>query len=539
MALISVYGVNDTDYEKNGAAVLLPLSAQVTEEAGGSYEMQLSHPVDDMGIWSLLIPGNILKARVPGTTVENAFSGEDVDIYGVTSASAAIRAKPIAPTAITYQLWSAGTSYNIGDKVTMSASRKNYQATLNIRGEARGIPPPENPSAWTEISNTTPGAATLYTPGVGEELYLVSAYSAYWLYVQTLSGIMGYIQTAYVSYLRTESTEDIPTREIDYQLFRIYEVTADSAKKTVTVKARHVSYDLAGNLVTACAVTGSEAAVALARIRAALLFDADCTLATDLIEDDGTYTCDFSWKNPINALLDPDTGIVDNFKAKLIRDNWDLFVLRNTDVNRGVRLSYGGNLTGVSWKRDSSKLINRVVPVAQTSSGGELLLEDTWVDSPIIESYPVIRSEYLKVQGKVGGDDESGGKWTEETLRAHMRELAEKRFSADEADKIMVEVTVSFVLLGTTEEYKQYRALERLCLYDTVRVSDPTINLEADLQMISYNWDPVNERYNSIKLGSAFEKRGKTVAGYNLVDGCIRYNKLSPDTITAIKEAVT
>lgn len=539
MALISVYGINDTDYEKNGAAILSPTKANVKEEAGGSYELSLSHPVDALGVWSLLVPGNILKVRVPGMTVENAITGEDVDIYRITSSSAAIRAKPIAPSSISYQLWAAGTDYNAGDKVTMYASGKNYQALLNIRGEARGIPPPSNPTGWQEIANTTPGASVVYTPHVDEEVYLISVYSTGWLYVQTHSGVLGYVQTGYCTYVRTESSEDLPTRVIDYQLFRIYEATADSAKKTLSVKARHVSYDLAGNLVTACAVTGSEAAVALARIRGALLFDMECTLATDLTEADGTYSCDFSWKNPVNALLDPDTGIVDTFKAKCIRDNWDIFVLRNTPVDRGVRITYGGNLTGATWKRDTSKLINRVVPVAQNSDGSDLMLEDLWVDSPILDSYPVIRTEYLKIKGKVGGEDESGGTWTAETLKEYMRQQAEKRFSVDDADKPFVEITVSFVLLGTTEEYRQYRGLEKLCLYDTVRVTDPTINLEADLQVISYDWDPMNERFNSIKLGSAFEKRGRNISGYNLVDGCIRYNKLSPDTIVAIKEAVS
>lgn len=540
MALISVYGIDDIDYEKNGAAILSPLpSPHVVEEAGGNWTLTLEHPIDALGVWSLLVPGHILKCSVPAFTIESAISGENVDIYRVSSSSAVIRAKPINPSAITYAAWSAGTNYNAGDKVTMSASGRNYQAQLDIRGEARGIPPPSNPAGWTEIPNTTPGATVVYTPRLNEELYYISSYGTYWLYVQTLSGIRGYIMTSYVTFDRTEQTSDIPEHKVTQQLFRIYEATADSGKKVLSVKAQHVSYDLAGNLVTACAVTNEEAAVALSRIRTALLFDEECTLATNLDENDGTYTGDFSWKNPINALLDPDTGLVDYYKAKCVRDNWDIFIFKNTETDRGISLSYGANLTGVTWKRNSSNLINRVVPVAQTQNGNDLLLEEVWVDSPILDSYPVVRTEYLKVQGKVGGDDGSGGTWTEETLRAYMREKAEQRFSVDNADKPVVEVTVQFILLGTTEEYQQYRDLAKLCMYDTVRAWDPTINLDVKLQMISYDWDPVLERFNTIKLGSAFEKRGRNVSGYNLVNGCIRYNKLSPDTVIAIKEAIS
>lgn len=537
MALMHVYGVNDIDYDGNGAAILAPVSASVTEEAGAKYELTFTHPIDRRGIWQLLEPGNIVRASVPVADIESAFAGEDVDIYRVTASSAKVRAKPIDESRITYATWVVRT-YNAGEKVTYRG-RANYQALLNITESAMYVAPPNLPSAWKEISSYTPGATVLVTLKPDTLLYLVSVYSSSWLLVQTMNGIQGYIKVSDCVFDHTEHVEETPSRSVSNQLFRIYSVSADSGKKTLTVNARHVSYDLAGNLIQSCAVTGTDAGITLARIRTALLFDEKCTLATNLTEDAGVYTGDFSWKNPVNALLDPDTGLADYFKAKVVRDNWDIFLNKNDFIDRGVRLAYGVNLTGVTWKRDSSQLINRVVPVAQNAQGGELLLEDVWVDSPIIDSYPVIRTEYLKVNGKVGGDDESGGTWTEETLREHMREKAEQRFSQDDADKPVVEITVNFALLGNASQYAQYHRLERLCLYDTIKVTDPTIGLEQSLQVSAYDWDPVLERYNSIKLGNVFERRGRDVSGYNLVDGCIRLNKLSTDTINAIKEAVS
>lgn len=554
MAVINVYGVNDIDYDANGAAVLQPMSANVHETAGGSYELTLTHPVDRRGIWSLLIPGNILKCSVPAQNIESAISGENVDVYSVTErAGASVYAKPSAPQRIVYRYWDAESiiyqhdTYtpnqpyvSIGVQVTYQPTGQNYQCVAEIQNAtAARVAPPNNPGAWQEISNYTKGAAELTKLSSGEEFYLVSVYSSSWLYIQTKKGVQGYIEASKVTYVRTETAEDTSARHVTIQLFRIYEAQADSGKKTVSIKARHVSYDLAGNLVTSCAVKGVEAAVALSRLRSSLLFDEECTLATNLTEDDGTYTGDFSWKNPINAILDPDTGIVDTFKAKLIRDNWDIFVNKNTETDRGLRLSYGRNLTGVAWKRDSSKLINRVVPVAQTNDGGELLLDDIWVDSPILDSYPVIRTEYLKINEKVGGEDPDGNAWTADTLKDYMRQKAEERFSVDNIDKPVVELSVQFILLGDTREFRQYHALERLSLYDTVGVDDPTLNLSMRLQVSEYDWDPARERFTGIRLGNVFEQRGRDVAGYNLIDGTIRFNKLSPDTITAIKEAIS
>ena len=554
MAVINVYGVNDIDYDLNGAAVLMASDADVSEQAGGSYELSLTHPIDKRGIWSLLLPDHILKASVPAQDIESAITGENVDIWRVNNgAGASVYAKPSAPQRLVYDYWDAerivtqhdiyrpnGPYVDEGIKVTYQPTGQNYQCTVRIMNEAAArVAPPNNSGAWKEIGNYTKGSAELTKLPNNTEFYLVSEYSSSWLYVQTKKGIQGYIEKSYCAYVRTETVEQTDARSVSTQLFRIYEVSADSAKKIASVKARHVSYDLAGNLVTDCAVSGVDAATALSRLRSSLLYDEQCTLATNLTEDDGLFSGDFSWKNPINALLDPDTGIVDNLKAKFIRDNWDMFVNKNTAVDRGVRLTYGVNLIGVTWKRDVSKVITRVVPVAQKADGSELKLEDVWVDSLIRDSYQDIRTEYLKINQKVGGDDFDGGHWTEETLRAYMRAEAEKRFSVDDADKPVVELTVQFLLLGDTQEYRQYRQLERISLYDTVRVTDPTINLDLSLQVSGYSWDPLRERFKSIKLGNVFEQRGRDVASYNLIDGSIRYNKLSPDTIKAIKEAVS
>jgi hypothetical protein len=42
-----------------------------------------------------------------------------------------------------------------------------------------------------------------------------------------------------------------------------------------------------------------------------------------------------------------------------------------------------------------------------------------------------------------------------------------------------------------------------------------------------------------VKLGNVFEKRSALINSYNIIDGSIRYNKLSPDTILNIKEAIS
>ena len=538
--MINLYGLNDIDYTKNGKAVLKPTSCLVSEQAGGSYELNMVLPMDARGTYKMAELEDIVKVPVPVATIESAVVGENVDIYKVTTSGSAIRAKPNAPARITYGYWNDGSpSIPAGTKVTYGPTMQNYQATQNIESPASFTPPPQNPAGWTAIANYTSGSPALVNPAVNEELYLISEYNAYWLYVQTHAGIQGYIQKSYVTYVRTETVEQVPERTVSEQLLRIYSLDEDTAKRQLNVRGRHVSYDLSGNLVQECAVTAAEPAVAIARMRAALLFETDGTIATNLTDDDGEFTGDFSWKNPVNALLDPDSGLVNYFKSKLLRDNWDIFLHKNTATNRGVYLRYGTNLRGVRWKRNNQKLINRVVPVATKANGDPLYLPNVWVDSPLIDTYRVIRTEYLKVDGKVGGDDGQGGTWTEAALLEHMEEVAERRFSVDNVDKNTVELSVDFTLVGDTDQYKQYNGLQKLFLYDSVTVMDPGDGIEYTIQVASYEWDCMHKRYTKMTLANVFDYGGRNVSGYNLVNGCIRPNKLSPDTITMLKEAIS
>lgn len=59
---ISVFDSRETDFEHNGLRILCPLSCEITEELNGTYELSLSHPVDEMSNWMFLLDKNIIKA---------------------------------------------------------------------------------------------------------------------------------------------------------------------------------------------------------------------------------------------------------------------------------------------------------------------------------------------------------------------------------------------------------------------------------------------------------------------------------------------
>ena len=540
--VISVYDIGNTAYTANGNAVLHPQSCVMTEDAGGSYEVTLVQPIEESGAWEHMVNDAIVKVPVPVPTIQSAYVGMEVDVYKINANNTPLRESPSEPTAIYYQEWNGSqiepTDYSVEDKVSVTGySHRNYQCIYFDAGNpARFVPPPGS-SWWKEIADTTSGSPVLTTLAADTEVYYVEASSTTgWSQVSTKQGIAGYVKDSQITYLRHETVQPVPERTVEDQLFRIYNVVINTDNQTVNVNARHVSYDMSGVLLGPCNLALQEPSWAIMRIKDAMLISYQGEIATNMTgTDNGTYTGDLSKKNGIQAILDPDRGIIPYFRGKLIRDNWDLFLLKNDLVDRGIRLVYGTNLRGVSWKRNSDKRVNRVMPVAKAADGSDLYLPEQWIDSDG-GTQPVIKMELLRVDGQVGKDDGTGTDttWTEENLLDHMREKATERFNVDHADAVVVELTVNFALLGETEEYKQYRGLEKLYIYDLVRVTDPRVGLNIQLQVSHVEWDCILERYNSIKVGNVYDYGGRTVFGYNIGDGAIAYEKISSETIRRI-----
>lgn len=533
--VISVYDIGNSAFAANGNAVLHPTRCVMSEDAGGSYEVSMDHPITETGEWKHLVCGAIIKVPVPVPTIQSAFVGQDVDVYKINANNTALRESPSEPTRITYTAWAAGTHYTAGDKVTQGT--QNYQCLASHTGTA-GTKPGSGglwTNYWKTIANYTGGAAVLTTLAADTEVYYIEVSGENWAKVSTKQGIAGYVKNSQITFVRHETVEPVPERTVENQLFRIYDVAIGTERNNVAVNARHVSYDMSGVLLSECNIALAEPAMAITRVMDAMMISYPGEVATNLTGDEnGTYTGDLSYKNGTSAFLDPDKGIIPYFRAKLIRDNWDLFLMKNDLVDRGVRLTYGDNLRGVNWRRKSDGIINRVMPVAKAEDGSDLFLPELWIDSS--NPWPVIIMERLKVDGQVGKDDGTGTgtNWTEEALLEQMRVKAGERYSVDHVDAQVVELTVNFTLLGDTEEYKQYRGLEKLYMYDLVRVQDPRVGLDLHLQISRIEWDCIMERYNTIKVGNVFDYGGRTVYGYNIGNGAIEYEKISTETIRRI-----
>ena len=529
--MISVYDIGNSAFDKLGDVVLAPTKCTIKNVAAGQYDLTMVHPIDPDGKWVHLQPEAIIRAPIPAELIENAYAGMDVDVYKTTT-NAALREGPSEPTPISYGAWVSGATYSVGSKVTYDS--RNYQCNQFDPSSGYIMVPPPNSPWWSEIARMTPGSPALVQMKSGADLYYVSGPESGWYKMSTTYGLEGYIKSSQVSYDRHLTPSETHDRIVTSQLFRIKSVTVDTKSMSVSVTAEHVSYDLNGVLIDHVKIVRQPPAQAIAWIEAAFLIDYQGTIASNITaSEDRLYSAEISGRNGTFALLDPDKGVVAQFEAAFRRDNWDLFVMEKNSTDQGFRIRYSNNLLGVNWKISSDELVTRIVPIAKDADGETLYVSDDekWIDSQYINNYPVIRMERLKVLGQVGKDDgtETDTTWTKETLRAEMTKQAEARFSVDKCDQLKHEITIDFVRLGDTEEYKQFRDLQDIRLYDTVIAVDPRVDLSVSVQVVEIEFDAISERVTAIKLSNVEGYNVKNVAGFNVLNNSITMDKLTDD----------
>ena len=340
--------------------------------------------------------------------------------------------------------------------------------------------------------------------------------------------------------LEDDGTVIVPAEQATEQCFRIYSVAVDTANHEVAVEARHISYDFMGNMCGRLPTQmGTYVVNALAKMRNALFTPDDRILATNITRR--VNLGDRSFVNPIKFLLDPEYGLVQRARARLVRDNNDFYLLGNDEpADRGYEIAYGKNMTGISWSKSTDEVITRIVPLGEDADGKTLLLPEKWMDSPHIGEYPVVHTGTLTVSDAkevvVDEDDEETPSeditpMSKEECYALMRRAVADEF-AKGCDLPDLTLEIDFIHIGDTEEYRQYRNLERVFLYDLVRIRHAPTGFVAKAQVSGYEWNALTRRYNSITVGNVFAVESSAVAGYQLTEGAVTATKIAPGSVT-------
>ena len=280
-------------------------------------------------------------------------------------------------------------------------------------------------------------------------------------------------------------------------------------------------------------------------MKASLLEPDDRVLATNIQRR--VSLGDHSFINPIKFLMDPEFGLVQRARAKLIRDGHDIYLLDNDEqADRGYEIAYGKNLTGITWEKSSDCVITRIVPLGEDADGRVLMLPEKWIDSPHANDFPVIHTGTLNVSDakevlppeENDDSEEDTASPAEEIKPVSKEECYQMMRNAVKAeyekgcDLVGLTVDISFLHLGDTEEYRQYKDLEQVFLYDLVHIKHAPTGFVATAQVAAYEWDAIRRRYISIRIGNVFSVEGSSVAGYELASGSITGGKIAAGAVS-------
>ena len=490
MSDIYVYDSRCEDFANFGlVGALTPSSCIFEETANGMSEITLVHPIDALGRYTALICHNILVVEVPVRTTPEIADGAIVT---------------------SVESW----------KVRSKSSITKAQRTLYKKR-----------TGSTKIKVLSGGTAVTVVQKADERYKVKTRYGTGWIDPDGIEYIVK--QTIADNSQSIESVQ--PAWTVKPQMFRIYDV--EKGMDAVTASARHISYDLLYN-ITSYSTSGSvKCSTALAGIMNGCVSAHDFDAYTNMAD----VRTGIGWKhvNPISALLDPENGLTTLYGAALVRDNWELYILKDPGLNRGVTVEYGKNMTGLSYTENYESIATRIIPLGETKDGNTLMLSGStpWVNSSRINDYPTVYTQTLKCTDcKVGTDGV-----TTAIARARMQEQARAVFDAG-GDLPSVELSVDFINLGDTAEYPQYKDLERCFLWDYVIVRHKLHRIDVTARIVSIRWDCLTERMDGMEIGSV----GKTLAntgittwqiptgfsGNKIAGGTIGGAALQPDIIS-------
>ena len=533
--MIELFPAAQTDFSKLGIA-LHPSVCTVYQDAGGRYDANITIPYNANGEHMLPQQDMILRIPVPPHTIGPINLG--TVSYYVTTASTPLYTKLGYSERVVYDTWQWSTNYTPGTMVTYN--RQNYKCLTAHNSSTDGMIPGRERhvgnNVWETASNyRTVNPKTAGTLPSGTQLQKLADVNKDYALFATTSGANGYVLLSKVQATGQSTTRTVPQRNITAQLFRIDQVTMSLANRTVQLHAMHISYDMERKPLSSCVLYDATPQTALAFLQGAMLADDDRLLATDI--DDTTITVDWSWLNSLNAIMAPNDGLVALTHGALIRDNADIFVLSNGEADPVYEIRYGANMQGVNWKRDTGKIYTRVYPKGKDAKGNDIFLPEGYIATSGPE--PVIRTQILQVDAQVGQQiekpDGSVVKLSEADVITLMREAATERFTKDLCDQPVVTLEVEFLFLGDTEEYKQFKGLEHLHLYDYVRVTDTPDGLDQVAQVTGYRWDALRLRYERITVGNPHDYGSASVSGYQIGTGSVSLRSLSADVISKLE----
>ena len=286
-----------------------------------------------------------------------------------------------------------------------------------------------------------------------------------------------------------------PDPVTDPQPFRIYRITKPF-RGTVTVYARHIAYDLMGIPVSPFDAQSAAQAMSGMKINAAITCPFDFWTDKETVANMMVAVPASIW-----SLLGGNQGsVLDTYGGEYDFDRYNVKLYNHMGADRGVSIRYGKNLTTLEQDENCESCYTGVYPYWLSQDGLLVQLDDKIIQAP--GEYGYVRILTLDFSQD----------WQEPPTQEQLLERAQRYITDNQIGVPDVSLTVGFVQLEQTEEYKGMALLERVNLGDTVSVEFPKLKVSATARAVAYRYKPLLDRYDQITLGKVKQNIAQTIA---------------------------
>lgn len=303
-----------------------------------------------------------------------------------------------------------------------------------------------------------------------------------------------------------------PTPYAEKQPFRIYSISRPIGG-IVTVNAQHISYDLSDcpckpikieSLTTATQIWTEISNAWSEFMNEDIPFSfesAEITLLeTAKLEISDVTTCRSllsGGDNTMQSVFDGEFeyGYDTTNNKYLIQFNDKRGTVPREDDDESVtfpEIRYGKNLIDVKQEENCSQVCTHVFPYYKD---GDTLITATDILLPVNKD---VEYNYKKIMNL-----DMGSYFSDTPSPSALQEKAEYYMGLNNIGSPKVNLTVSFIYLPDSEEYREVSKLEHVNLGDFVYVKFPKLGVQSGSRVIKTNYNLLTRKYNSIELGDS------------------------------------
>lgn len=285
-----------------------------------------------------------------------------------------------------------------------------------------------------------------------------------------------------------------PSARRDPQAFTIDKISRPINGR-VTILARHLRYRM--GLIPVSPFSAGSLAAALAGFKSNAAEACPFTLTADFTSQ-SSYAVPVP--TPILSYLGGQRGsILDVYGGEWEFDNWSAILHRTRGQNNGYSIMYGKNLVDLKQEENILNTYTGIFPYWQ-SEETMVMLPEKVVHSAAAASWPFQRTVVKD--------------FTEEFTNAptadQLRAFTQSFMTRNDIGKPTVSLSVKWVNAQDTPEYKELLT-SNVDLCDTVKVIFEALGVSTTAKIIEYEWDVLQERYESLEIGDKRETLALTI----------------------------